>query len=330
MRGGLEVEWIGYTVDLKEWKLGVSKKEVEWLQRWGQEASTGGRMLGREFKAGLGRMGFLAGAVRVARPFLAPMYAAVASTPCGSYFELHLAVKLAIAFFVEMVSRSPMEGFAEPPKVLGEVFRVDSMADQDGIAIGGWETFETNDTSRARWFHMKLTRQNAPFLYMKGEPFRTISTSELLAVTVAIMVFGPGGRWRSGAGRVSVTGLTDNMSNAFLLDKFLTTRFPASLMLMELAAQLDLYKLDLGLAWIPREQNEAADDLSKEKFDQFDARHRVAVNMEELEFLILRRLLSAATALDSEIKEKQVSKPKVVASSKTPAEAKLRLTQPWN
>eukprot|EP00913_Durusdinium_trenchii_P017183 g16158.t1 len=238
------------------------------------------------------------------------MYAAVASTPCGSYFELHLAVKLAIAFFVEMVSRSPMEGFAEPPKVLGEVFRVDSMADQDGIAIGGWETFETNDTSRARWFHMKLTRQNAPFLYMKGEPFRTISTSELLAVTVAIMVFGPGGRWRSGAGRVSVTGLTDNMSNAFLLDKFLTTRFPASLMLMELAAQLDLYKLDLGLAWIPREQNEAADDLSKEKFDQFDARHRVAVNMEELEFLILRRLLSAATALDSEIKEKQVSKPK--------------------
>ena len=29
-----------------------------------------------------------------------------------------------------------------------------------------------------------------------------------------------------------MTGFTDNLSNAFLLDKFLTTRFPASLVLM--------------------------------------------------------------------------------------------------
>ena len=58
-RGGLEVEWIGYTVDLKNWKLGVSQKKVEWLKK-GHDASAVGRMLGREFKAGLGRVGFLA------------------------------------------------------------------------------------------------------------------------------------------------------------------------------------------------------------------------------------------------------------------------------
>lgn len=100
-------------------------------------------------------------------------------------------------------------------------------------------------------------------LYIKGEPFRTISSSELLAVTVAIMVFGPESAWRKGSGRVSVTGFTDNLSNAYLIDRFLTTKFPASLVLMELSKQLDKYSLDLDLAWIPREQNEASDDLSK-------------------------------------------------------------------
>ena len=129
---------------------------------------------------------------------------------------------------------------------------------------------------------------------------------------------------------MAVTGFTDNMSNSFLPDKFLTTRFPASLMLMELAAQLDLYKLDLSLAWVPREQNEAADDLSKEKFDQFDPKRRINVDMEEMNFLVLRKLVDAATALDNDIKEKKISKQKAVASSKTPPHAKLRLTQPWS
>lgn len=112
------------------------------------------------------------------------------------HFELHMAVKLAIAFFQEMVSKTPMKSLSPTPKVLGEIFRVDAMADQDGVAIGGWETYSTNTTMQARWFHVKLTRKNAPFLYLKGEPFRTISTSELLAVTVAIMVFGPQAPWR--------------------------------------------------------------------------------------------------------------------------------------
>ena len=231
-RGGLETEWIGYTVDLKNWTLGVSKRKVEWLNSWGKLAVSEGRMLGREFRAGLGRMGFLAGAIKVARPFLAPLYAAIARVPGGTYFELHMAVKLAIAFFQEMVGKAPMKSLSAPPKVLGEIFRVDAMADQDGVAIGGWETHNTCITKQSRWFHVKLTRRNAPFLYMKGEPFRTISTSELLAVTVAIMAFGPSASWREGAGRISVTGFTDNLSNAFLLDKFLTTRFPASLVLM--------------------------------------------------------------------------------------------------
>ncbi|CAK9048563.1 Signal peptide peptidase-like 2B (SPP-like 2B) (SPPL2b) [Durusdinium trenchii] len=67
----------------------------------------------------------------------------------GAFFELRMAVKLAIAFFQEMVEKAPMKALSIPPKVLGEIFRVDAMADDNGIAIGGWETYNTSATQQA-------------------------------------------------------------------------------------------------------------------------------------------------------------------------------------
>ena len=68
---------------------------------------------------------------------------------------MHFATKLAIRFFEEMVSAEPMRPLSAEPEVVGEVFAV---ADQTGIAIGGWETAETSDTKKARWFHVRLDR----------------------------------------------------------------------------------------------------------------------------------------------------------------------------
>lgn len=130
-------------------------------------------MLGRDFKAGLGRLGFLAGIAKRARPFLAPLYASSARVRGGSFFELRLSTKLAIKFFEKSIGDQPTHRFLE------------------GVAVGGWETFHTTDPSKARWFSVKLNRVTAPYLYVKGEPFKTIASAELLAVTLAIMVFGP-------------------------------------------------------------------------------------------------------------------------------------------
>ena len=174
---------------------------------------------------------------------------------------------------------------------------------------------------------MKLNKTTAPYLRVKGEPFKTIASAELLAVTLAVIVFGPIGKWRRGAGRVAVTGFTDNISNAYLLDKYLTTKFPASLVLMELSKQLELYDLDLNLVWIPREQNEPVDDLSKDRFEKFDSKCRVEVDMTKLNYLVLPKMLEAAMSLDEEIQ--QISKQKPSFADKAPADKKLRLTQPW-
>lgn len=104
------------------------------------------------------------------RPFLAPLYALSSRMANTSFTELPMAVRLALEFFAEWLAREPMRALADPPGVAGEVFRVDAMASDQGIRIGGWETFHSTDPWKARWFSVELTRQNCPWLYVRGEP----------------------------------------------------------------------------------------------------------------------------------------------------------------
>ena len=108
-------------------------------------------------------------------------------------------------------------------------------------------------------------------------------------------------------------------------------RSDIDLVLMELSKQMDKYDVDLNLTWMPREQNEESDDLSKERFQKFDIENRIEVNFAALDFIVLHKLLEAATELDAEICEKKSSKTKTLSSAKdkTPADERLRLTQPW-
>ena len=113
-----------------------------------------------------------------------------------------------------------------------------------------------------------------------------MASIELLATTVALMVFGGSGAVATGlAGRVSIAGCTDNMSASYVVDRYMSTAFPLSVVLMELACQLDALHLDLELRWIPRMQNEAADDLSKEQFGRFSLENRIDVELESLPFI---------------------------------------------
>ena len=332
-RGGFRVEWIGYSISLEDWTIGVSPKKVKWLVEWAEKLIEQGHVLGREFKAGVGRLGFLAGALPGARPFLAPLYAVSARVGGSAFVELHLAVKLAIKFFSEWIEKEPMRSLRSPPRVVGEVFRIDAAADADGIAIGGWEVYGGKTPKEARWFAVKVDRKSCPWLYLKGEPFRTIAAAELLAVTVAIMVFKKGAMWRRSEGRFSIGGFTDNSSNTFVVDKFLTTKFPVSLVLMELAYQLAKLEASLNLHWIPREQNEEADDLTKGRYDKFSEEKRIVVSLEEIGFEVIPKMAEVAARLDSEIKlrrgSKEGKKDMVQKERKTPAELKLRMSQPW-
>ena len=93
-RGGVQTEWIGYTVDVKQWRLGIGPKKIEWLKRWCAWASEQGKLLGRDFSRWPGTNGLLG----CARPFLAPLYAASAKVTGGSFFELHLGHQVGDGF----------------------------------------------------------------------------------------------------------------------------------------------------------------------------------------------------------------------------------------
>lgn len=77
---------------------------------------------------------------------------------------------------------------------------------------------------------------------------------------------------------------------------------------MELAARLHSLGMELDLNWVPRGQNTEADALMNGEFQGFDEALRIDVQFEDLEFMILERLMGIAGDLDSEVKMAKTSK----------------------
>ena len=160
----------------------------------------------------------------------------------------------------------------------------------------------------ARWFSITLNRKNAPWAYVKGEPFRSIATLELCAVLVAVMLFGADLVELESKNVLTLSASTDNLGNTYVLKHFMSCKYPLSIVVMELAAQLHELGLELDLNWIPRGQNTEADALTNGEFQGFDPTRRIEVEFGDLNFMILERLMGLAGDLDSEVKMAKTSK----------------------
>ena len=79
-----------------------------------------------------------------------------------------------------------------------------------------------------------------------------------------------------------------------VLRKFMTSKFPATLVLMELAEELSFRHCKLKFQWIKRDINQLADDLTNGKFDAFGSDLRVNLKGGELEWQVLDKLLKGA------------------------------------
>ena len=64
-------------------------------------------------------------------------------------------------------------------------------------------------------------------------------------------------------GSISITGLTDNAGNTLALGKLLSSKFPLVLILTEFAHQLRKKNVAFDLRWVPRNQNEHANQNRK-------------------------------------------------------------------
>ena len=155
------------------------------------------------------------------------------------------------------------------PTDCGELLRTDAKAEGELVVLGGWSLEHGPDTRRARWYSLRISPEQAPWLFEK-EPFTVISTLELLATIIGIMLLVPEGlAERQRVGSAAISAGTDNQGNSYLATKLITTKFPLCLALLEMTSQLQARGLELNLQWLARESNQEADDLTNEKFDKF-------------------------------------------------------------
>ena len=136
---------------------------------------------------------------------------------------------------------------------------------------------------------------------------------------------------------ITMTCSTDNQGNSFLLDRLLTARYPLGVILMELAHQMKLRRMLLRARWLPRLQNQEADDLTNYEFSHFDPRKRIAVRLEDLEFKVMNELFSVgddylARLEEARASEKRKREARMAGGSGEAATKKgpgLRETDPW-
>ena len=96
---------------------------------------------------------------------------------------------------------------------------------------------------------------------------------------------------------LKIGGSTDNGGNPHVLTRLMTSKFPLVVILAELAAEMKANNWKLGLEWIPRGQNEEADDLTNWEFGRFSAENRVEVDLQKVSWRLLERFMKEATDL---------------------------------
>ncbi len=332
IHGGDVVRWIGYEVDIAGLRLGVTEARAQWAVTWCLRVARDGQCRIDDFRAALGRLGFIAGALEFERPFLAPLYAFLARAAGDGPRTLPLYVTTVLVHLAtRFAARRLYPSTVKRVKTL-EAFRVDAHADGDVVGVGGWlparDAQGAIDTARSNWFSVSLTRESAPWAYSRGEPFRTIAALEALGVLLALMAF-TGDVVDNQDVALLIPGVTDNRGNAYVLDRLMTTRFPLCAVVMELAAQMERKNVRVGLDWCPRELNSEADALANGDFTRFNPDYRIDLDVTTTDWLVLNDLMRHGEAHER-AKRNEPPRPRATAKAKRkPKWARLRVTDPW-
>ena len=160
--------------------------------------------------------------------------------------------KILVRYVVSQIKDCPMSRPRRISDRTREAFRVDSEAEGDHIMIGGWEILDEATGEKGRWFAIELHLRNAPWAYLKGDPFRNIASVELCAVPAAVMLFGDKLVDVTCKNRLTLTASTDNLGN--------TQCHGVGGSAAEARAQLEL-------GWVPKGQNEEADALTNQDLE---------------------------------------------------------------
>ena len=287
-KGGLSVEFVGFYLDYKEVTLGVITRRGEWLLNFIREMAQSKYTISmRRFAEFLGRLAFVARVVVWLKPFLSPLYSWSAVLDKGTVATAPKLVRLVLHFIGRQLERCEFRYTCRrPKKLLDERLRTDAKCEVGLVVLGGHEV------SSGRWFSVDVRCSDMPCLFKSdGQCQWASGPAELLATLVGLKAFGYLDK-KEGFDLVPVVlrAGTDNRANEALVSKASTTKWPLTLVNMQLAEHLLRSNLHLDLRWRPRDENTLADDLTNKKFENFCADKRVDVSLESVGVEFIQQL----------------------------------------
>ena len=220
--------WVGYEVQLEALVLGISLSRARWAVEWLRRVARDGITDVCEFRAALGRLSFVAGALEWEKPFLAPLFSFASRHPRGGMHVVPLYVRVLTKFLSNRIERRRSYPSAMARVAMGEAFRVDAKAEGNCIGIGGWlPKRDTNGqiaTELSPWFAVELDKESAPWAYHRGEPFRAIAALEALGALFGAIAFRNQQPSHSDA-TIMLPGVGDNRGIKFALSRLQTSKF---------------------------------------------------------------------------------------------------------
>ena len=217
----------------------------------------------------------------------------------------------------------------EPPTQKGGlVFFTDARASEKDACIGGYLRV-SEDLMQCPWFSIDVDEELAPWMRSKGgSPKRVIAALELLATLVAVKLWG--GRFPGGL-KGKMKAFTDNRGNSFALAKGMSTKFPLTVLLMELAEELRCLNMRLDLEWLRREENEQADALSNGDWSLFNPELRESFDERGVKWRILGEVQKRGEDLYKEVQalkeEKRLAN--AAKSSRAARKGKTKVLPKW-
>ena len=128
----------------------------------------------------------------------------------------------------------------------GEQFRTDAKCAPGFVVLAG------HHLATGEWFSMRLTASEAPFLFKPdGESSWASAPAELLATLVAVIKFGYCQESKRSHFAIYLAAGTDNKSNEALLRKGASTRWPLTLINLQMTEILMKAGIRLELRWRP-------------------------------------------------------------------------------
>ena len=197
----------------------------------------------------LGRIIFVVGALEHERPFLGPLYKFMTMHPRNAVRRIPPYVCFILRYLAGQIQLQRHHECGTFYSTDSCTPRVDAQASDVRAGIGGWFPTRGRDgvisVWDSPWFSMEVAQKDFPWVYEKGnKPSLVISTIEALEIVVALKLrYGDGGQPESKKVMV-VPSITDNRGNGAVLNKLMSTKYPSSAVMMELAVYMKRQRID--------------------------------------------------------------------------------------